>query len=262
MHPATIRQRRGSSYLEIQVAMILLAIGISGLYSISVVQTRQTGRLIGLLHPDDVLAINRVDNKWAAKLGVYADIESAVEAVVSPYPYVYHEAVIDEADGSPAVTTYSSPSDPDDWLPEHDKDYYQDDGIYKESSNNETGSWIEFEFTGVPPGEYEVLTTYATWTDNAMGVPHEVYDGATLLTTVVVDQTDTPTDLHHDGQDWKRIAVVEAISGTIRIRLTDGPGCAPWIIGDGMMIRTVRSLCLHSIDETNSGGYTAELVYH
>lgn len=258
-----IRQRRGSSYLEVQVAMILLAIGMGGLYSISVIQSRQTARLTGLLHPDDVLAINRVDKVWARKLGVYADIEDAVTPVSFPYPYVYFEGVVDDADGSPAVTYYSDPTDnnPAPWTPEHDKKYYRDDGLYKDSYD-ETGSWIEFQITGMPPGEYEVLTTYATWTDNATAVPHEIYDGSTLLTTVIVDQTIVPSDLNYDSQDWERIAVVEVLSGTLRVRLLDGPGCSPWIIGDGFMVRTARSLCLHSLIETGSGGFTAELVYH
>jgi hypothetical protein len=249
--------------LEVQVAMILLAIGMSGLYSISVVQTRQTARLTGLLHPDGVLAINRVDNAWARKLGVYANIEDTVTAVNSPYPYQYYEAVIDEADGEPFVTHYSDPTDaqPEPWQSENDNKYYRDDGIYK-VSHEETGSWIQFAFTGVPPGEYEVLTTYPAWTNNSEHVTHRIYDGTTYLGPFRVDQTQTPSDLEHDGEDWERFAVVEILSGTIRVRLVDGTGSEPWIIADGVMIRTARSLCLHSIDETQDGGFTAELVHH
>jgi hypothetical protein len=243
--------------------MILLSIGMGGLYSMSVVQTRQTVRLTGLLDPDAVLAINRVDNAWARKLGVYANIEDAVTAVNSPYPYEYYEAVIDEADGEPAVTHYSDPTNdqPEPWVPEHDNKYYKDDGIYK-VSHGETGSWIEFAFTGVPPGEYEVLTTYPAWTNNATGVRHQIYDGNTFLGKVTVDQTQTLSDLSHDGQDWARISVVEILSGTMRVRLIDGTDCEPWMLADGIMIRTVRSFCLHAVSKTDAGGATAEVVLH
>jgi hypothetical protein len=56
--------------------------------------------------------------------------------------------------------------------------------------------------------------------------------------------------------------VVEILSGTIRVRLVDGAGSVPWILADGMMIRTVRSFCLHAVSKTDAGGATAEVVLH
>ena len=49
----TVAPRRGSSYLEVQVAMVMLSIGMVGLYSMSVVQTRQTSRLTEILPADE-----------------------------------------------------------------------------------------------------------------------------------------------------------------------------------------------------------------
>ena len=78
--PSTINNRRGSSYLEVQVAMVLLSIGIGGLYSLSVIQTRQSVALERMLPADEIASINPVADAnpsvaaWAQKLGAYADM--------------------------------------------------------------------------------------------------------------------------------------------------------------------------------------------
>lgn len=252
------RSRRGSSYLEVQVAMVLLAIGMAGLYSMSVVQTKQTARLKRILPADEIPAINRSADSWAQKLGVYAELEPAVVPTDPVLPYVYFEQVIDNADGPSSVKTFKDPGDTYGWV---NWWYYRAfrGRVHYHRSYGNTGSYIEFRATGLPVGEYEVLTTYNVFGSLGTAIPHQVFDGRTLRSTVLVDQTEATSEVSYEGRLWDRLAVVQINTGTVRIRLNDGPGCSSYILGDAMLIRSARSLDLISVDETAGGGATAIL---
>ena len=251
-------QRRGSSYLEVQVAMVLLSIGMAGLYSMSVVQTKQTARLTEVLPAGEVPALNRSGDDWARKLGVYASIEPTVTPAGSLLPYAYVERVVDDVDGPPAVKKFKDPSDTYDWISWVHASSYRGNVYYHRSYAN-VGSYIEFETTGLPVGEYEVLTTYHVFTSLGTAIPHQIYDGNTLRATVNVNQTIATSEVTYDGRQWDRLAVVQVKSGKLRVRLVDGPGCQNYILADAILVRTARSFDLLSVAKTAGGGATAVL---
>ena len=69
--------RGGFSYLELQVALALFAIAISGLLPLSVLQSRQLRRLEAELQPDRTHYLSPTSEAWGRKIGVGAEVLSA-----------------------------------------------------------------------------------------------------------------------------------------------------------------------------------------
>jgi hypothetical protein len=238
--------------------MVLLSIGMAGLYSMTVVQTKQTQRLRNVLPPGDTPALNQAADQWARKLGVYASVEGAVTPRDPIVPYVYFEQVIDNLDAPPWVTTYKAPSDTYGWTAWN---YYLGyrSNLHYHRSFNVVGSSVQFQASGLPQGEYEVLTTYPVFASLGTAIPHQIFDGGTLRATVKVNQTIAPAEVNYGGRRWDRLAVVQVNSGTLRVRLADGPGCSHYIVADAMLVRSARSMNLLSVTKTVTGGATAVL---
>lgn len=250
------RRRLGSSYLEIQVAMVLLSIGMAGLYSMSVVQTKQTVRLTNVLSPTDVPALNQSTDEWARKLGVYASLDAASIPHEDPIPYVYHQQVVDNADSG--ARYHQDKDDTYGWTDWNYSRAYRANARYHYSYGY-VGSRSEFRFDNLPVGEYEVLTTYPEFTSLGTAIPHQVFDDKDLKTTVYLDQRIAPSEVYYDGKYWDRIAVVQINSGKLKVRQLDGPGSTRYIIADAFMVRSARSFQLLSVSKTPDGGATAVL---
>ncbi len=238
--------------------MVLLAIGMAGLYSMSVVQTKQTRRLTDVLPPEDVPALNPTGDPWMRKLGVYASVEATVTPTSAILPYAYFEQVVDNLDGTPSFSFYKDPADTFDWFAWDYYPAYLGNSHYHRSNGN-IGSYAEFTISGLPVGEYEVLTSYPPLTSLGAAIPHEIHDGTTWRTTVNVNQKTMASDVSYNGRDWDRLAVVQINSGTVRVRLTDGPGAMNYILADAILVRSARSFDVVSVAETVGGGATATL---
>ena len=257
------RIRHGSSYLEIQVAMVLLSMGIGGLYSLSVVQTRQTTRLEQMLPAGEIASINPVsagsagESAWAKKLGVYADIDS--DAVVAPemlYPlnrgYV---RIVDNEHGWSFWTHEGPGSQPWDSYGGYPGDNQYD--VEELPTLNSFGSFAEFTIHGVQPGDYEVLLYCPRQPTFGTAVPHQIYDGGTLVDTVAVDQTVAEDDFQYGGLWWQRLGAYTFHQSSLRVRVLDTPVTGDRIIADAIMLRCRRSLSVVSpVAETADGGVT------
>lgn len=255
---SSIQHRRGSSYLEVQVAMVLLAIGTAGLYSMSVVQTKQTRRLLDVLPAAEVPALNRSTDPWMRKLGVYASVDQVVAPTGIIPAYSYVEQVVDDSDGSPGFTYFKDPGDIYGWVDWGHSRARLGNAHYHRSYGN-VGSYAEFVVTGLPVGEYEVLTHYPEFASLGSSIAHEIEDGTTWRATVNVDQKVATSEVTFGGRDWDRLGVVQINSGTLRVRLLDGPGATNYIIADSILVRSARSFELLSVSETVGGGATATL---
>src|SRR5262249_2920371 len=64
--------------------------------------------------------------------------------------------------------------------------------------------------------------------------PYAIYDGSTLLTTVIVDQRLGPTGTTVGGVVFQDLAVVQATSGTLRVVLSDNVD--GYIVADAIRI--------------------------
>ncbi len=238
--------------------MVLLAIGMAGLYSMSVVQTKQTRRLTDILPAADMPALNRSSDPWMRKLGVYASVEESVTPTGNILPYSYFEQVVDNLDGAPGFTSYQDPSDSYGWYAWNYSPSYRGNSHYHRSFGN-IGTYAEFTVSGLPVGEYEVLTCYPPLASLGSVIPHEIHDGATWRTTVNVNQQVGTSEVSYSGRNWDRLAVVQINSGTIRVRLMDGPGAMNYILADAILVRSARSFDVVSVAETAGGGATAIL---
>lgn len=254
-------KRTGSSYLEIQVAMVLLAIGISGLYSLSVIQTRQTAKLSALLPADEVASINPVqlaDSReagWAKKLGVYGTIESdSVTAPTVKYPLNEGFEVIVDNEYEDSFTVYRA-SGSKEWK-EHggwSGDY--ESNVARLDTDEAYGSYCMFTVTDIPPGDYEVLLFLPR--DHSLGtaVPHYLLDGATLIDTLWVDQQTEVEDHEHAGRWWQRLGVYTLHNGTLRVVISDTPVSGDRIAADAIMVRCRRSFdVITAVQRTDQGG--------
>ena len=226
--------RRGSSFLEIQVAMVLLAIGISGMYSLSVIQTRQTARLEQVLPADQIASINPVtaaspsEAAWAKKFGVYASIEH--DAVAIPVPtYALNEGfqqIVDNEDDADFITHQALGGD--DW-----EEYGAHSGdnelnVAEIQTAASYGSYALFIFRNVPPGDYDLFTYVPQKNSSYAGefgsaVPHSIYDGGQLVATVNVDQRSIKQDFDHLGRWWERLGSFTFNDSIIYVLLRDTP---------------------------------------
>ena len=249
------------SYLEVQVAMILLAISTTGLYSISVIQTRQSARLTESAfgeYADEQAAINPSTNPWARKLGVLATIEDGIAPSIAIEPQQSFTAIKD-GHQSPSPNTHQGSGDFWSW---NSWSFYrsyngQAHYHYQPSSSGE-GSYFEQEITGIPHGNYEILVTYPWLGSLGQSISHQIYDGPTLIRTVFVNQRTANSDTRLNNHTWDRLDVLPITSGTLRIRILDGPTGSSYVVADAIAVRT-RRFELTSVGPTNSGGATAVL---
>ena len=255
--PMNQSNRPGSSYLEVQVAMVLMSLGAAGLYSMSVVQTRQTARLTALMPATETAAMTRAADPWERKLGVYATVGPTTVPDAPVQPDVPVETIIDDHDFANMVL-YKDPADTYDWTSWSYTPSYGDEVHYHYSTGN-VGTYVDFVVSGLAPGEYEVFTTYPTFTSLGTAIIHEIRDGGSLVFSTTVDQTVAPSQLSYNGAMWDKLAFVQINSGTLRVRLKDGPGATNYIIADAIMVRSRRSLEVVAIAETTDGGVTATL---
>jgi hypothetical protein len=251
--------RLATTYLEVQVAMVMLAIATAGLYSVSVTQTRQSARLTDRVFAgfaDADAAINPNASEWGRKLGVMATVDEVAGAALPLPADNYFVSITDNQSGG-TTTTYRAPDDSYSW---YFWNYYRCYGgnayYHPEHSTSGLGSYCDQTITGIPNGNYEILITYPNLNSLGTSIPYEIYDGATWVQTVNVNQKLPCNDTRLNSHDWERIAVMPITSGTLKIRMLDGPGARNYVIADAIAVRT-RKFELTSVNAAPVGGATA-----
>lgn len=264
-------RRHGSSYLEVQVAMVLLSIGIGGLYSLAVIQSRQTAQLTNLIPIDQVSSINPVNSgtpaeaAWARKFGVYADL--ANDAVAAPTAtYTLNVGFLQVIDNEDPSGFYAHTADGGDNWEQYgghgDDNKMNVDEIQTPASY---GSFAVFIFENIPAGDYEVFTHFPTKSGSYPGqfgsaVPHHIYEGYTLVSTTNVDQRLLDQDLYHSGTWWERLGGHTFHGDTIYVLISDTPKTGDWLVADAVMLRCRRSLGIVTpVTSTTGGGATVNV---
>jgi hypothetical protein len=83
----------------------------------------------------------------------------------------------------------------------------------------DTASW---QATGLPAGYYTIQATWNASSNHASNASYAIYDGSTLLQTVVVNQQSAPSgSTTLGGVVFQDLASVHITSGTIRVVLSD-----------------------------------------
>ncbi|TWU08186.1 carbohydrate-binding protein [Stieleria varia] len=256
-HP---RSRRGSSYLEIQVAMVMLAIGVGGLYSIAIVQTKQTQRLSEVLPSSNVAVLNEAGSPWQKKLGAYASIGDVVTPKQSPIPHTDFVRIVDNSDSS-AVSFYPSVGSADGWRLRSGPGYRGSIHQYTPPPDTYGFGYAFFNVADVPAGEIEVLVTYPARSSNHNAVRYYVYADGSYQITPTIDQTTPPTDVQYDGVGWDRLGTYRHNGGYVYVLIFQSYGYneRQRIRADAVCIRSRKSLSVISTTFSDSGGMTAIL---
>ncbi len=220
--------RTGFSFLELQVAFVLLAIALAGLGPLVVMQSRQLRKIEGRLAPETTHYLVPPASVWARKLGASATLQTQDPG--SPLPPV---TLID--DGDPGYSEIDVGTL--DWWTEARPHAYQFE--VRRNNGGGIGDTAIWEFTGVEPGRYEVLVTYEALGYEATDAPYSVYDDTILEGTVRVRQKSPPSGPVFDGVPWESLGVFSIVSGTLRVELSDDANGV--IVADAVRIVPVRN---------------------
>jgi subtilase family serine protease len=87
------------------------------------------------------------------------------------------------------------------------------------ASGTDTAIW---QATGLSAGSYAVATTWNASSNHATNATYQIYDGSTLVQTVTVDQTKTPTGGGtYNNFSFQTLGTVSISSGTLKVVLLD-----------------------------------------
>jgi hypothetical protein len=205
-HSDNARGRVGSTYLEVQAALILFVLGVSGLVPLAVVNSRQAKMLSARVPADTVQYLTPPANPWAAKLGSAAGISETAAPPKSIAP-----DLVDNDDPGfslelPLLWTYDSAAD-------------AYDTTFRRNTLLLLSGKSIWTFLELDPGHYEVYVTYPASILHATLTPFTVYDDNSLVGSVTVDQTTAPTGASYGGVPWHSLGQYSISSGTLRVKM-------------------------------------------
>ncbi len=99
-----------------------------------------------------------------------------------------------------------------------------------------TANWT-FDVT---PGQYQVAANWSHFTNRATNSPFTVFDGATSLGTVGVNQELAPDDFTDQGAAWENLGTFVIGGNTLSVQLSNGAN--QYVIADGVRIERVGDL--------------------
>lgn len=212
LHQASIDAtlRKGSTYLEVQVALLVFVVGISGLVPLSVMNTRQVVNLRERVDPDITNYVVPPENEWAAKLGATAEFSSSPP----PTNTTPVELVDDRDAGFKTINKGSY-----DWYRLNYSPAFR--GQFWLNYHDAVGDRCIWRLTDLEPCKYEVLITYPALGFQASDARFIVFDGPTNLGAVKVNQRQIPSGPVYQGVRWESLGEFVINSGTLRVILRD-----------------------------------------
>jgi PKD repeat protein len=126
-------------------------------------------------------------------------------------------------------------SDSGSWHTESDGGAYGGTDRYASAAGNgnNTATW---QLTGLASGSYTVQASWNAVANEATNAPYALYDGSTLLTTVLVDQTKKASGPSYGGVPFQALATVTVSSGTLKVVLSNTNTNNTYIIADAVRV--------------------------
>jgi hypothetical protein len=240
--------RAGFSFLELQVAFVLLAIALAGLGPLVVMQSRQLRRLESRFNDQTTYYLVPSTQAWAAKLGAPASIDTE-----DPGPPAPPVTLVDN--GGPGYSEIEEGTV--DWTTLARSNALG--GTLRHNDGSGIGDTAVWEFTGLEAGWYEVFVSYDAETGQATNAPYAVYDGAVCDGIVTVDQTLAPADALYQGVWWKRLGSFSIGGDTLRVELSDGADGN--VVADAARLVPVRNdVEVLSLEKPLAGGEASAQV--
>ena len=101
-------------------------------------------------------------------------------------------------------------------------------------NGNKVASWT---FTGLTAGTYRVSATWAASLSRATDAPYTIFDGATSLTTIDVNQQQAPDDFTEGGINWEDLTTVLITGDTLVVQLSNDAN--NYVMADAIRIQRV-----------------------
>ncbi len=233
------RKREGFSFLELQVAFVVLAVALAGLFPLVVMHSKQQTRLEQRLDPQTTYFLVPSTDSWARKLGCAALFRTQDPGPPPPPPLL----LLDNGD-----TAYSEVGA--DWGTEAQPQAYRGDHRWHTlGTGTNTASW---QFTGLDPGWYDVRATWLESGTGASNAPFTVYDGTTNRGTFRVNQQLAPSGAVYDGRPWQSLGVVSIAGSSCKVTLTDDADGR--VIADAVRLVPLRNVVsVLALDRTLTG---------
>lgn len=204
------RSRGASSFLEVQIAVVLLGVSTAALAPVMVTQMRQSARIQSRFPTETVQYISQPDNPWVGKLGGRATLSDTFSGSFSKKVLDAHpDSTVDDLD----LRYYEGGL----WSTVTNSRAYN--GDLRRADPSAGASLCLWEFYGIRPQYYEILVT---WPAHAMAAPDaqvEIYDAITLRDTIVVNQTQKPAGETSDGVKWQSLGLYWIDTGSIWVVL-------------------------------------------
>jgi hypothetical protein len=108
-----------------------------------------------------------------------------------------------------------------------------DDFAHTGSNGANTATW---QVSGLPAGAYSVQVSWYGYHANVSNAPFAIYDGSTLLQTVLVDETQQPVGATYGGATFQTIAAVNVSTGTLKVVLSDSGATNVWLIANAVRV--------------------------
>ncbi|HMC12044.1 MAG TPA: choice-of-anchor D domain-containing protein, partial [Pirellulaceae bacterium] len=131
-----------------------------------------------------------------------------------PLPTAYVKTIDNGADGFTATGK---------WQVQNSKGGFEQDFQFanKAEKNDKTIATATWKFTDLAAGQYRVLVTAPSSSSLASDAPFAVFDGATLLRTVLVNQSKGAGEGSADGFKWQQLGSFTIQGGTLVVQLTN-----------------------------------------
>ncbi len=124
------------------------------------------------------------------------------------------------------------------WTPSPVSNGYEDDLLNAPTGDGSTiATWT---FAGLVPGAYRVSTTWFAHPNRATDAPYTIYDGATPLVTIDLNQELAPDDATAFLGDWEFLDAVLIHSGTLTVELTNDAN--EFVIADAVRIERLDTI--------------------
>ena len=229
-------QRRGFSLIELQVAMIVFAIGVVGIGPLVVMQSRSLERIESRFNYKNTYYLVPSTDKWAQKLGATARLTT-----VNPGPPAA-APVLTLDDANEACIKVGTG-----WTAETNAEAYQGEAhAHDPGDGSEIARW---EFTGLPAGWYNVQVTWKEDDLLATDAPYTILEGSETKASKTIDQTVAPAGDEFDGKLWESLEIVSATTGSLTVELTDGG--TGRVVADGVRLVPVQNgVSINSLDKS------------
>ena len=109
-------------------------------------------------------------------------------------------------------------------------------------------SAAHWEFTGLEPGRYEVMTTWRPHSNRGTNVPYSIHDGGLRISETRVNQRLAPADDYAGGSFWHSLGTVVISRGSLRVTMTNAANGV--VVADAVRIIRLETSAVASAPTT------------